>query len=329
MNRPRVSIGMPVFNGADFIRQSVRSIQFQDYDDFELIISDNASTDETEAICRGFADNDTRIRYERNEINIGAAGNYNKVFRAARGEYFKWAAHDDECHPAMLRRCVEFLDESTNSVAMVYPRAELIDEQGQSVVAGLDRIECRDPRPHRRLAHLLWSLNYCDPVFGLIKSEFLRKTQLIGRFFGADYVLLGELAMLGEIRELDEVLFRLRAHSRRSMKANPGARARAAWYDPTAARRLFILPDWERMVWEMLKAVRESQLPPTEKAKCFMTVPGMHYWRRFRSAGGRMKERVKEYAGDRRAVQESDKESERKLEPALGNNANPSPPEKR
>lgn len=329
MNRPRVSIGMPVFNGADFIRQSVQSILFQDYEDFELIISDNASTDETEAICRGFADNDTRIRYERNEVNIGAAGNYSKVFRAARGRYFKWAAHDDECHPAMLRRCVEFLDESTNSVAMVYPRAELIDEQGQTLIAGLDRIECRDSRPHRRLAHLLWALNYCDPVFGLMKTEYLRKTQLIGRFFGADYVLLGELAMRGELRELDEILFRLRAHSRRSMKANPGARARAAWYDPTATRKRFILPDWERMVWEMLKSVRDSQLPTTEKAKCFMTVPGMHYWRRFRNAGGRVKERVKGCAGGPRTVQERAKVSEQKLEPPLGNNANLSPPEKR
>jgi glycosyltransferase involved in cell wall biosynthesis len=320
---------MPVYNGADFIRQAIQSILAQDFGDFELIVSDNASTDETEAICRGFADNDTRIRYERNDVNIGAAGNYNKVFRSARGEYFKWAAHDDECHPAMLRRCVGFLDESTDSVAMVYPRAELIDDQGQTLVPGLDRIECRDPRPHRRLAHLLWTLNYCDPVFGLIKSEFLLKTQLIGRYFGADYVLLGELAMIGELRELDEILFRLRAHSRRSMKANPGARARATWYDPAAARKRFILPDWERMVWEMLKSVRESQLPPTEKAKCYMTVPGMHYWRRFRSAGGRVKKRVKEFAGGLRAVQERAKKSERNLKPALGKNANPSPPEKR
>jgi hypothetical protein len=135
---------------------------------------------------------------------------------------------------------------------------------------------------------------------------------LIGPFFGADYVLLGELAMLGEIWELEEILFRLRAHSRRSMKANPGARARAAWYDPFAARRLFILPDWERMIWEMLKAVRGSQLPPAEKMKCGMVVPGMHYWRRFRNTAGRVKKQVKGYAGGLRAVQEKAKVSERK-----------------
>jgi glycosyltransferase involved in cell wall biosynthesis len=298
MNRPRVSIGMPVFNGADFIQKSLRSLLVQDYEDFELIISDNASTDETSLICREFAGNDARIRYTRNEINLGAAWNYNKVFQAARGKYFKWAAHDDECHPTMLGRCVEFIEDTPDTVTMVYPQAELIDGEGNTLLTGLDQIECRDPRPHRRLARLLQSLNHCDPVFGLIKTEFLRRTKLIAPFFGADYVLLGELSMLGEIWELDEILFRLRAHSRRSMKANPGARARAAWYDPTAARKLFILPDWERMIWEMFKAVRRSQLSTSEKVKCCTVVIGLHYWQRFRNTGGRFKRQIKaRYSG--------------------------------
>lgn len=293
MRPPRVSIGMPVYNGANFIRRSVKSLLSQDCEDFELIISDNASTDETESICRELAVGDARIRYFRNEANVGAARNYNRVFQAAEGKYFKWAAHDDECHRAMLGRCVEFLDASPDSVTMVYPLAELIDEEGKTLVAGLDRIESKDPMPHRRLARLLWSLNYCDPVFGLIKTEVLRKTQLIGPFFGADYVLLGELAMLGEIRELDEILFRLRAHSGRSMKANASARTRAAWYDPSASRKLFVMPSWERMVWEMCRSVWRSPLPPAEKVRCLLAVAGVHYWRRFRNAGGRVKNRMK------------------------------------
>lgn len=293
MSNPRVSIGLPVFNGANYLRRSVQSILAQDYEDLELIIADNASTDETESICRELAARDARIRYHRNDVNIGAAGNYNKVFGHARGEYFKWHAHDDECHPAMVRRCVEVLDRAPASVTMVYPLAELIDEEGKTLRSPLDRIESRDPRPHRRLAHLLWSLNMCDPAFGLYKTEYLRKTRLIGPFFGADYVLLGELVMLGEIWELDEVLFRLRAHSKRSMKANPGARARAAWYDPSAARRLFVMPTWERMVWELLKSARRSPLPAGEKLKCGLVIPATHYWRRFRNAGGRLKNRLK------------------------------------
>jgi glycosyltransferase involved in cell wall biosynthesis len=293
MSHPIVSIGMPVYNGAKYIWCAAQSILAQDYEDFELIISDNASIDETESICRELAERDGRIRYFRNDTNVGASRNYNRVFRLARGQFFKWAAHDDECHPAMLRRCVEVLERAPDRVTMVYPLAELIDEEGKTLVPILDHIESRDPRPHRRLAHILWFLNMCDPVFGLYKVEYLKKTQLIGPFFGADYVLLSELAMLGEIWELGEVLFRLRAHPGRSMQSNPSARLRDVWYDPAAARRLFIMPDWERMVWELLKSARRSSLPPAEKLRCCLVVPGMHYWRRFRNAGGRMKHRLR------------------------------------
>lgn len=291
---PKVSIGLPVFNGANFIRNAIQSIQAQDYQDLELIIADNASTDGTEQICRELAERDPRIRYHRNERNLGAAGNYNKVFELARGEFFKWAAHDDECHPAMIRRCVETLERAPEAVTMVYPLAELIDEQGRRLEAPLDRIESTDARPHRRLMRLLWALNMCDPVFGLYRTASLRRTQLIGPFFGADYVLLAELAMLGEIREVDEVLFRLRAHAKRSMKAHADRRARAAWYDPSAARRLFVMPNWERMVWELLKSAVRAPLPLSEKLKCCAAIPATHYWRRFRNAGGRWKRRLKQ-----------------------------------
>jgi len=293
MSNPRVSVGLPVFNGGNYLQRSVHSILAQDYEDLELVISDNASTDETESICRDMAARDSRIRYCRNEANIGAARNYNKVFGLSRGEYFKWAAHDDECHQAMVRRCVEVLDRAPASVTMVYPLGKLIDEHGTTLASPLDRIESRDPRPHRRLAHLIWSLNMCDPVFGLYRAEYLRKTQLIGPFCGPDYVLLGELVMMGEIWELDEVLFRLRAHPGRSMQANRNIRARTAWHDPAAATRLFLLPVWEQMVWELLKAARRSHLAPAEKLKCCVVIPSVHYWRRFKNAGGRLKTRLR------------------------------------
>ena len=290
---PTVSVGLPVFNGSDFLPQAIRSLLNQDCDSFELIISDNGSTDDTQLICREAAASDARVRYHRNETNVGAARNYNKVFHLARGRYFKWAAHDDECHPAMLRRCVDVLDRAPSSVVMVYPLAELIDEHGRTLESTLDRIASGDPRPYRRLAHLLTSLNMCDPVFGVYRTHYLRRTGLIGSFFGADYVMLGELAMMGEILELDEHLFRLRAHTKRSMVANSNSRARTVWFDPAAATKLFIVPDWEQMVYGLLSAVRHSELSRADKLKCFATIPTVHYWRRFRAAGGRAKRRLR------------------------------------
>jgi glycosyltransferase involved in cell wall biosynthesis len=236
---------------------------------------------------------DSRIRYHRLQHNTGAAHNFNNTYKLSRGEFFKWAAYDDECHPSLLRRCVEVIRSAPDSVALVYPQAEFIDECGKVIKSGSDRIESRDFRPHRRLARVVWSLNYCDPVFGLFRTAHLRKTRLIGPYFGADNVLLGELALIGEIWELDEILFRMRMHSRRSMKANPSSRERADWYNPAAARKLFIVPSWERMVWEMLMAVRRSPLRNGEKAKCMIVVPSVHYWRRFRNAGGRVRHQLK------------------------------------
>ena len=295
MNSPRVSIGLPVFNGEKYLRRAVESILTQDYGDFELIISDNASVDETPSICREICQRDPRVRYYRNETNIGAAPNYNKAFDLARGAFFKWAAHDDECHPSMIRRCVEVLEQAPSSVVMVYPLGELIDDQGGTLESPLDRIASTDPRPHRRLAHLLWTLNMCDPIFGLYRTSYLKKTQLIGPFCGPDYVLLGELVMMGEIREVDEVLFRLRAHPKRSMTVNRDIRSRTAWHDPRAATKRFLLPVWEQMVWALLKTAGRSRLSFPEKLKCLTVIGGVHYWRRFRNFGGGVRQQVRDH----------------------------------
>ena len=129
--RPLVSIGMPVYNGERFIRQAVESILAQDYKDFELIISDNASTDGTGGICQGDADRDARVRYVHNDVNIGACLNHKRVFEMGRGDYFKWAAHDDECLPTFLARCMETFEEAPRSVVLVYPQSLLIDGEGR------------------------------------------------------------------------------------------------------------------------------------------------------------------------------------------------------
>src|SRR5580698_5675373 len=89
---PVVTIGMPVYNGARYLEEALRSILNQTYRDCELLISDNASTDATESICRRYAAEDGRVRYLRNERNLGAAANYNRVIHLASGRYFRHAA---------------------------------------------------------------------------------------------------------------------------------------------------------------------------------------------------------------------------------------------
>ncbi|MCA9267295.1 MAG: glycosyltransferase family 2 protein [Planctomycetales bacterium] len=96
---PKISIGMPVYNGQPYLVDAVESLLAQTFDDFELIIADNASTDETEAICHDFAARDQRVRYIRRPSNIGAAANFSDVMRQSRGEDFRWAGADDICRP--------------------------------------------------------------------------------------------------------------------------------------------------------------------------------------------------------------------------------------
>ena len=127
---PLVSIGLPVFNGAKHIRYALDSILAQTLDDIEVIISDNASTDGTDEICQNYATLDKRIRYSRNDTNLGAAPNFNKVFSLAQGKYFQWAAHDDIYDTEFLQTCVTAL-ETDSAIVLCFPEEVSIDDSGQ------------------------------------------------------------------------------------------------------------------------------------------------------------------------------------------------------
>ena len=129
--QPRVSIGLPVYNGDRYLEDAIRSILAQSYTDFELIISDNGSADRTREICEGYARQDARIRYTRSPRNRGAAWNFRRVFELARGELFKWAAHDDILAPDFLGSCIAELDADATLVAC-HSGTRRIDEFGRS-----------------------------------------------------------------------------------------------------------------------------------------------------------------------------------------------------
>src|SRR3989304_6465989 len=118
---PLVSVGLPVFNGNKYIEQAIDSILAQTYQNFELIISDNASNDRTQEICQAFVARDKRIKYFRNDKNLGAAPNFNNVFNLSSGKYFKWAAYDDLLAPDFLSRCIDVL-ESMPDVVLCFPK---------------------------------------------------------------------------------------------------------------------------------------------------------------------------------------------------------------
>jgi glycosyltransferase involved in cell wall biosynthesis len=126
---PRLSIGLPVYNGEKFLAESIESLLGQTYEDFELIISDNASTDCTADVCRRYARQDPRIRYIRQRQNIGSAPNHNFVIEQARGELFKHASHDDLYARNLVELCVSALDEYPQ-VVLAHSWSAVIDSSG-------------------------------------------------------------------------------------------------------------------------------------------------------------------------------------------------------
>jgi glycosyltransferase involved in cell wall biosynthesis len=274
MPSPKVSIGLPVYNGEKYLWYALDSILRQDYADFELIISDNASTDATQAICREFASKDSRVRYLRNEENIGAAANFNRVFKLARADFFKWAAYDDVCLPGFLRRCVEVLDQAPPTVGVVIPWTEIIDENGVPMKTEVapECLDTRRPRPHQRLADVLRTVSWAPAQYGLMRAEVLRKTRLVDAFYGCDYVLLVELASLVEIWEVPQVLFQIRFHPEVSTLANKIGGELSSWFDPAKKGRKRLLSPHARLLAEFGRSISRMRMPLSERLLCYLTV---------------------------------------------------------
>lgn len=277
---PRVSIGLPVFNGEKYLACALNSLLGQDFEDFELIVSDNASTDSTEAICREFATKDRRIQYHRNETNIGASRNYNRVFEVARGEFFKWASHDDICHPSLVRRCLEQFQQASASAVLIYPKADVIDEFGQIKEPSLDHIDSSSPWPHVRLARVMWFVRFANALWGVARTTALRRTRLMG-VLEADLVLLVELALQGELIEIPEVLYWQRRHPECAIPSHRSEKALLAWHDPGRANDRIFLPHWERVYIQYLKGVQHAHLSAVEQLLCYGTIPVVSYWKTF------------------------------------------------
>lgn len=204
--RPRVSVGLPVYNGERFLCDAIDSVLAQDLDGLEVVVCDNASTDRTGEICRDYAARDPRIRYHRSEVNIGGPANFRRAFHLARGEYFKWAAHDDWCDPRFLGCCVEVLD-ANPEVVLCHTQVTQVDEAGDPLVVNFRPLDVRSPGPEERFRKVIWSPSAVYPIYGVIRTEALRRSHLFRSHSGADRILIAELSLLGQIWQVPEPLF--------------------------------------------------------------------------------------------------------------------------
>lgn len=278
-NKPRLSIGIPVFNGAKYLSQALDSLLTQTYEDFELIISDNASTDKTPEICKEYAEKDPRVIYSRNKINLGGPANYNHVFHLASGKYFKWAAYDDLHAPEYLQKCIDVL-ESDPSIVLCHSRNGRIDQDGNVVGNYDDKTLSRigSLKPHERFGDLISLRNPCWFLYGVMRANSLRRTPLHGDYILADRNLLAELGLIGRFYEIQEHLFFRRDHPdayTSTYYSKPVAvrdyRLQSEWWTGKKGKNMNIFPHWKHC-FEFFNSVNRVSLRFLDRCLCYREI---------------------------------------------------------
>jgi glycosyltransferase involved in cell wall biosynthesis len=205
--RPRLSIGLPVYNAEKYLRRAVDSLLGQTFEDLELILSDNASEDATPDLCREYEARDPRVRYYQNGVNLGASKNFNRVFQAACGEYFMWAAHDDWCDQRFAEECIKALDHEHEAV-LCYTYTNFVDEKGSVVEVFHDTGDFTNPDPGLRYLNILSHLNWCNCLYGVMRTSVVAQTPLLQRNnASADNLFLADMALRGRFIQLEPALF--------------------------------------------------------------------------------------------------------------------------
>lgn len=260
----RIVLGLPVFNGEEFLEDCLASILAQTHGDFELVISDNASTDRSAEICNDYAAKDSRVRLFEQEENVGAANNFNFVFYDSIGEYFKWCACDDLLEPDFLEKTFQQLRQDPTAV-LCHSQTKIFGDSGVEEVF-VPEFNMSGMPPAARLWDVVLHGHRCYEVFGLIRRSALNRTKLIGNHRGGDNVLLFRLALLGAFSIVPEPLFLLRRHSKQSTALVSNSQAYDQWF--TGTDRKISFPDW-RFMQEAWRTLRGLDLSIRERRHCY------------------------------------------------------------
>jgi glycosyltransferase involved in cell wall biosynthesis len=266
-SRPRVTIGVPVYNGVRFLDRALESLLAQTYQDLEIVISDNASTDGTPAVIARWAEQDPRIRTSRNDVNKGLIWNHRRTLALARGEYFMFASHDDWFAPTYVERCVEVLGRRPE-VALVYAETVLVDEDGRETGRDIARQRLEDPSPSTRFWDILvvqGGLNH----YGMTRRRLLGSIHPYKPLPRAERILFAELALWGPFHLLREDLYFRRIHGEQMTVLRTNRKAETLALDPSRSGGLrnsvpVLLAEY---VLAYVTAVLRAPISLVEKAK--------------------------------------------------------------
>jgi glycosyltransferase involved in cell wall biosynthesis len=266
---PRLTIGLPVYNGEKYVAESLEALLGQSFTDFELIISDNASTDSTGDICRRYEKQDSRVRYFRQPRNIGLAPNHNFVAEQARGELFKWASNDDLYARDLLERCIDALDKYPD-VVLAHSWTAKVDDSGAVTEAFKYPLNTASPRAPERFRSLLFDSGG-DDDYGVIRTEVLRRTAMKESYHHADRTIIAELGLHGRFDQVPDWLYFRRDHADRAERACPTMRSRCVNMDPRRADRLRhpAVRLYGEYVWGYVSAIRRAPLSVADRRDCY------------------------------------------------------------
>jgi glycosyltransferase involved in cell wall biosynthesis len=272
----RVYTGMPVYNGEPYLEESIRCNLNQSYDDFGLIISDNASTDKTEEICRDYAAGDSRIQYIRNPVNVGAAPNYNRCFEPANSEFFRWSNADDLIEESLIEDCLALLEQHPDAI-LAYGQTRIIDADGNFVKLYEENLVLSDDNAAERFLTCRTNLGLSNVIYGLMRRDLVAKTALFGSYVASDCNLIAELALYGKFVEVPKVLFSRRMHEEASSYDRGDAERQKNFWKPGESR--LYMQFWRR-TFAYFRAVLRGPLDLAQKRKLFWHLSKTVYWKK-------------------------------------------------
>lgn len=232
-----VSFGLPVYNAQKYLRRLFNSLLAQDYSNFEVVVSDNASTDSTPDICKEYISRGLPIRYHRNSENIGQIANFNRVLELSRGRYFRWIGSDDWLETSYTGQCVEQLEAHPEQVGVTTYQDHITDE-GERDYQEYTGKRLDSPLPHLRFRQMVWFMTahygYIDPIYTMMRRDMLMTTQKIRPIARMDQVLSVEIALLGAFGHIPQCL----SHRRREDFSRTSAEELSGRYQPGTKKNL-------------------------------------------------------------------------------------------
>jgi glycosyltransferase involved in cell wall biosynthesis len=220
---PKVSIGLPVYNGEKFIVKKIESLLAQTFKDFELIISDNASTDKSAKICKKYALTDKRIKNFNQSKNIGAGENFNFVLDKARGEFFLWSAVDDIILPTFIEKNIKILEINPNVVCSA-SKMKLYGEKTISLETKSNDTNFKnkmkkiqrdfghmDTFPatgsyEKRIKEYFKNLRHNQIFYGIFRTNQIKQVNIRNPFLMSDACIILKILKFGELSVVNEVL---------------------------------------------------------------------------------------------------------------------------